>query len=151
MTEQTFSIYRVDRRFKTYGIRPFVLTTSIRYGSNSDTTLCAGYLILHANGELNRKIGGAERSLLKVASADHIGKFVEQAALDDAFDLLTSDIEAGGEAISSKFATLVTLPEILAARMRGAIAAPAMDEDEYLYPLSDVIGKLKSVKEFARV
>ncbi|WP_186122864.1 hypothetical protein [Burkholderia gladioli] len=150
MTETNLHIYRINRSFKTYGIRPFVLVTSITYGVGLDATLCAEYLILHANGEVNRKLGGSERLIRKTASVSDLAEVIEQAALDDAFDLLTSDAEAGSEAISGKFATPVTQAELLAARMRGAIAAPVMADGEYLYPLGDVIQELKAITAFKR-
>ncbi|OXJ17247.1 hypothetical protein [Burkholderia sp. HI2500] len=151
MAEQSFSIYRIDRCFKTYGIRPFVLIASIKYGSPADATFRAGYLILHANGEVHQKLDVMERSILNKVPAESRVEFSERAALDDALDLLSADIETGGEAISSKFASPATLLDLFAARMREAIAAPTMSEDDYLPSLGDVIEKLKGAKAFKRV
>lgn len=148
MSAESFEIYRIDRRFTTFGVRPFVLVEAYISQQTSLHTFSAAYLILHANAPIGRKLRVSPNLIPSVVQEANRLEFVKEAAFDDALGRLSSDIAEGGEVVSDIDVSAVTLLELLSARMRGVVALPEGNLNRFPPNIYEALDRLGNTQLF---
>lgn len=115
-----FSIYRAERRFPTYGVRPFLLVSAIEHhDANHRRVISGGYLILHGANVFQSTL---DALAIRLRGGTDPINHLRNVALEDAIDVLNSDLPDGSEVVTlNNGVREATWEELVSAKVRGAI------------------------------